>query len=109
MDSLLSALSNNSIEDEYPSTLGGNGYGGRKEKTGTIFDTLRADERFSMLVEVLEKNRGLRDDLDNSKQNISMFAPTNEAFKKLHEYLGLERGVRGEKVVMPKMDEVTIF
>ena len=100
MDSLLSALSNVNIEQQDISSRKGR----KGARNGTILDTLREDERFTMLVDALEKNRGLRDDLENQDKNVSLFAPTNEAFKKLQEYLGSKD--RSQKVTLPKMDEV---
>jgi len=46
----------------------------------SIIDTLRSDERFSMLVSALEKTKGLTDDLTSGK-DITFFAPTNTAME----------------------------
>ena len=51
---------------------------------GSIMDSLRQDERFSKLVDLIESHRGLRDDLDKNKK-MTLFAPTNEAFHHLKE------------------------
>ncbi|KAJ3093193.1 hypothetical protein HK102_003601 [Quaeritorhiza haematococci] len=51
-----------------------------KDEKETIYDRLRRDDRFSKLVDVLEKHRGLRDDLDSRGERMTFFAPTNEAF-----------------------------
>ncbi|KAI8817300.1 FAS1 domain-containing protein [Fimicolochytrium jonesii] len=61
--------------------------GGRKggEGGGTIVDRLRDDKRFSRFVQVLERERGLRDDLDNRDKETTVFAPTNEAFKRFED------------------------
>ena len=65
---------------------------------------LKKDKRFSKLVEVLEKNRGLRDDLDRKDAKVTFFAPTNDAMDKLKE--DMEKAARGGH--RPEMDEVPV-
>ncbi|KAJ3081576.1 hypothetical protein HK102_002263 [Quaeritorhiza haematococci] len=60
----------------------------KRYQENTLLDKIRKDERFSKLMEVLEKNRGLRDDLDSTDRKITFFAPTNEAFEKSKEMWG---------------------
>ncbi|KAJ3171096.1 hypothetical protein HDU88_008130 [Geranomyces variabilis] len=50
----------------------------------SLFDRLREDKRFTCFVEHLEKEKGLRDDLERSGQT-TLFAPTNEAFRRFKE------------------------
>jgi len=54
---------------------------------GTIIDRLREDNRFSKFVEVLSRERGLRDDLENLDKKTTVFAPTNEAMERFEEQL----------------------
>ncbi|KAJ3184488.1 hypothetical protein HDU87_003886 [Geranomyces variabilis] len=55
--------------------------GGALRSGDSILDRLREDKRFSCFVEHLEKEKGLRDDLERSGQT-TLFAPTNEAFRR---------------------------
>jgi uncharacterized surface protein with fasciclin (FAS1) repeats len=55
----------------------------RGPRGNTVVDRLREDKRFSRFVEVLENERGLRDDLEKGQNTV--FAPTNEAFEKFEE------------------------
>jgi uncharacterized surface protein with fasciclin (FAS1) repeats len=73
-----------------------------------LVDRLREEERFSMLVDVLEKNRGLRDDLDSMDTRITLFAPTNTAFERLHDLLGGGKSGSSRKTGydMPRMEDV---
>lgn len=66
--------------------------GGRE---GTILDRLRDDERFTKVVELVERNRGLRDDLENTERRVTFFAPTNEAFEKTKKMFEGQRGRGG--------------
>jgi uncharacterized surface protein with fasciclin (FAS1) repeats len=61
--------------------------GNRGKGEGTIFDRLRKEKKFSKLVEILEENRGLKDDLERSDAKLTMFAPTNEAIDRLKKEL----------------------
>ncbi|KAJ3055161.1 hypothetical protein HK097_011315 [Rhizophlyctis rosea] len=58
--------------------------GGRMEQ-GTIMDRLRKEDRFRQFVKVLEKETGLRDDLDRRDTKVTLFAPTNEAMDRFEE------------------------
>ncbi|KAI8822459.1 FAS1 domain-containing protein [Fimicolochytrium jonesii] len=70
--------------------------GGRRREGGTIVDRLRDDKRFSKFVEVLERERGLRDDLGNRDKEMTVFAPTNEAFKHMEEGMHMCSGTKGK-------------
>jgi len=52
---------------------------------GSLIDRLRGEKMFSRFVEVLEKERGLRDELENRDKQTTVFAPTNEAFKRIED------------------------
>jgi len=71
-------------------------HGRKPYEGGTIVDRLRDDKRFSRFVEVLERERGLRDDLDNRDKETTVFAPTNEAFKRLEDEWRDRRGAYDE-------------
>ncbi|KAJ1564898.1 hypothetical protein HK096_005634, partial [Nowakowskiella sp. JEL0078] len=45
---------------------------------GSILDVLRNDKRFRKVVQILEENRGLRDDLEKNDRKLTFFAPTDE-------------------------------
>ncbi|KAJ3182792.1 hypothetical protein HDU85_002394 [Gaertneriomyces sp. JEL0708] len=55
---------------------------------GSLIDRLRSEKMFSRFVEVIEKERGLRDDLENRDRQTTVFAPTNEAFERLEKEMG---------------------
>jgi len=56
-----------------------------RKEGGSLFDRLREDKRFSRFVEILEKERGLKDDLENRDSETTVFAPTNDAFKRMED------------------------
>lgn len=53
----------------------------------SVFEVLRSEKQFSMLCDILEKNRGLGDEFDG-EAHFTLFAPTNAAFARLHELVG---------------------
>jgi len=67
--------------------LGGNGTGGTGEDCDTILEIATAGEDFSILVEAVTK-AGLADAL--AGDDLTVFAPTNDAFVALLDALGLE-------------------
>jgi len=71
-----------------------------KHEQGTIIDRLRGDKRFSRFVEALSQERGLRDDLENKDRRATVFAPTNDAFKKMEDDM---RRITGEQ---PRMGDI---
>ncbi|KAJ3411029.1 hypothetical protein HDV05_002894 [Chytridiales sp. JEL 0842] len=62
----------------------------KKHDGGSILDRLRDEHDFSRFVKVIEKDRGLRDELDSDK-HMTLFAPTNEAMKRFEEHHGGRR------------------
>jgi uncharacterized surface protein with fasciclin (FAS1) repeats len=56
------------------------------KKAESVMKLLRDDERFSTLVEHLEKSSDLSDDIDSSK-DITFFAPTNQAFRNYDKFM----------------------
>jgi hypothetical protein len=104
----LNSLNDLSVQDEFSETK----YrGGRRgERSGSIMDMLAGEKRFSMIAEIIERaGGGLRNALDDPKQSVTFFAPTNAALTKFHE-LVKGRGERGnwqeDRVEMPKMEDV---
>lgn len=85
----------------------------RDENEGTIMQLLSQDERFSMIVEIIEKSDSLRNELDSEDSKVTFFAPTNEALEKFHEILkNIENGKnkrnsRRNEVELPKMEDVS--
>lgn len=69
-----------------------------KEETTdfTVYETLQKDSRYSTLIEALEIT-GLNEELNQANTNITLFAPTNEAFAQL-----IGAGVGGGIEQMPK-------
>lgn len=62
----------------------------------SIIDRLREDKRFSKFVDVVEKERGLRDELEGGKQT-TVFAFTDDAFKRFEDkWRGQDEGSRVE-------------
>ncbi|KAJ1570126.1 hypothetical protein HK096_007642 [Nowakowskiella sp. JEL0078] len=59
---------------------------------GSILDVLRDDKRFRKVVQVLEENRGLRDELEKRERKLTFFAPTDEAWRKIEDVLDNIRG-----------------
>jgi len=59
--------------------------GNNRREGGSLIDRLREDKRFSRFVEVLEKERGLRDDLENRDMKSTVWAPTNDAIERMEE------------------------
>jgi len=59
--------------------------GNRRREGGSLIDRLRDDKRFSRFVEVLEKERGLRDDLENRDKETTVFVPTDDAFERMED------------------------
>ncbi|ORY00108.1 FAS1 domain-containing protein, partial [Basidiobolus meristosporus CBS 931.73] len=49
----------------------------------SVLDLLAEDNRFYDFMDVLSKERGLTDDLQDNNQEVTVFAPTNQAFQKL--------------------------
>ncbi|KAK9759448.1 hypothetical protein K7432_017580 [Basidiobolus ranarum] len=64
----------------YPSSVRG-----RERRGVSVIDVLSQDRRFSKFLDSLSKNRGLTDDLDDPRQEVTVFAPTNEAYERLRE------------------------
>jgi uncharacterized surface protein with fasciclin (FAS1) repeats len=85
----------------------------RGGQSGSILEKLAGEKRFSMISEMIEKSGGsLRDSLDDPKQRVTFFAPTNEALTK---FLDMVKGGKGQdggrwkeedRVEMPKMEDV---
>ncbi len=84
----------------------------RGGQSGSILETLAGEKRFSMITAMIEKTGGgLRDALDDPKQRVTFFAPTNEALTKFHELVKGGKGEGGrwkgeDRVEMPKMEDV---
>ncbi|KAK9702290.1 hypothetical protein K7432_011318 [Basidiobolus ranarum] len=57
--------------------------GRSRGSSNSVFDILAEDNRFYDFLDVLSKERSLTDDLQDSKQEVTVFAPTNQAFEKL--------------------------
>ncbi|KAJ3294244.1 hypothetical protein HK104_003821 [Borealophlyctis nickersoniae] len=76
------------------------------QQGGTIVDRLRQDERFTKLVEALAADRGLRDDLENRKTKSTLFAPTNEAFKRIEESVAQAGSTCGDDEKKPSIHEI---
>ncbi|KAJ3114805.1 hypothetical protein HDU96_001632 [Phlyctochytrium bullatum] len=51
---------------------------------GNLWDRLREEHRFSRFVELIEKEKGLRDEFERSDR-LTVFAPTNHAIEKFEE------------------------
>jgi uncharacterized surface protein with fasciclin (FAS1) repeats len=72
----------------------------RKGGEGSILDVLRGDDKFSKLVDILEQNRGLRDDLESTDRKVTLFAPTNQAIRKMEEeFESMRRRPSAEEIV----------
>jgi uncharacterized surface protein with fasciclin (FAS1) repeats len=85
----------------------------RGGQSGSILEKLAGEKRFSMITEMIEKSGGsLRDALDDPKQRVTFFAPTNEALTKFHDMVKGGKGQGGgrmkgeDQVEMPKMEDV---
>jgi uncharacterized surface protein with fasciclin (FAS1) repeats len=85
----------------------------RGGQSGSILEKLAGEKRFSMITEMIEKSGGsLRDALDDPKQRVTFFAPTNEALTKFYDMVQGGKGQDGgrwkgeERVEMPKMEDV---
>jgi hypothetical protein len=109
----LNSLNDLSIKDFGPENKNRSDRGDRRGgESGSILETLAGEKRFSMITEMIEKSGGsLRDALDDPKQRVTFFAPTNEALTKFHDLVkgGKEGGGRmnGEdRIEMPKMEDV---
>jgi hypothetical protein len=103
----LNSLNDLSIKDF------GNENNRRGGQSGSILEKLAGEKRFSMITEMIEKSGGsLRDSLDDPKQRVTFFAPTNEALTKFHDMVkggkgqGEGRWKGEERVEMPKMEDV---
>ena len=110
----LNSLNDLSVQEgEFSETKyrGGRREGGGERRSGSIMDKLAGEKRFSMITEIIERaGGGLRNALDDPKQTVTFFAPTNAALTKFHE-LAKGRGSRDERderdtVEMPKMEDV---
>ncbi|KAJ3334398.1 hypothetical protein HDU76_000094 [Blyttiomyces sp. JEL0837] len=55
----------------------------RKRQGGSMMDRLREEKDFSKFADFIEKESGLRDELDRDK--LTLFAPTNEAIDRFEE------------------------
>ncbi|KAI9101850.1 FAS1 domain-containing protein [Phlyctochytrium arcticum] len=75
------------ITDDGPQTFTSFRNEGLNKNEGTIVDRLRGDKRFTRFVEVLQKERGLKDDLEDRHKTMTLFAPTNEAIKHMEEHM----------------------
>ncbi|ORX83646.1 beta-Ig-H3/fasciclin [Basidiobolus meristosporus CBS 931.73] len=60
---------------------------GRERRGTSVIDVLSQDRRFSKFLDSLSRNRGLADDLDDPRQEVTVFAPTNEAYERAREEL----------------------
>ncbi|KAI8593812.1 hypothetical protein BDZ88DRAFT_472594 [Geranomyces variabilis] len=70
------ATSAPSFVSQYELDAGGSRGGGQ-----SLMDMLREDKRFSCFVEALEKEKGLRDDLERGEKT-TVFAPTNDGWRR---------------------------
>jgi hypothetical protein len=110
----LNSLNDLSINDFGPENKDRTDRGDRGGgKSGSILEKLAGEKRFSMITEMIEKSGGsLRDSLDDPKQQVTFFAPTNEALTKFHEMVkggkgqGEGRWKGDDQVEMPKMEDV---
>ncbi|KAK9693992.1 hypothetical protein K7432_013642 [Basidiobolus ranarum] len=59
------------------------GYDRGGRKGSSVMDILANDRRFSQFMDSLTYESGLVNDLDGNRQEVTVFAPTNEAFEKL--------------------------
>jgi hypothetical protein len=110
----LNSLNDLSIKDFSPENNRSNDREDRRGgQSGSILEKLSGEKRFSMITEMIEKSGGgLRDALDDPKQRVTFFAPTNEALTKFHNLVKGGKGQEGgrwngeDRVEMPKMEDV---
>ncbi|KAJ3334399.1 hypothetical protein HDU76_000095 [Blyttiomyces sp. JEL0837] len=56
----------------------------RRRKGGSVVDRLHDEEEFSRFADLIEKDKGLRDELEREK--VTLFAPTNEAIEQFEKH-----------------------
>jgi uncharacterized surface protein with fasciclin (FAS1) repeats len=68
----------------------------RGPRGGSIIDRLREDKRFTRFVDALERESGLRDELEKGQNTV--FAPTDEAFEEMERQYGSLANKKGTQM-----------
>ncbi|OZJ03518.1 hypothetical protein BZG36_03420 [Bifiguratus adelaidae] len=59
----------------------------RVEPSDTLYDIIAKDEHFSILAKIVSEDDVLKNAINDTRANLTLFAPTDEAFKRLSRYV----------------------
>ncbi|KAL3901742.1 MAG: hypothetical protein SGCHY_000370 [Lobulomycetales sp.] len=84
----------------------------RRGQKETVMDLLESQpEKFSMILEIIERSSNLKDRLGDAKAKVTFFAPSNDALTKFHKLVrsNEQQGRRHSTVPLPSMDEIVQY